>query len=45
MDRIILEAENGFIYTDGNIYGTIIYLASGANAYGFYQIPIAEYEA
>lgn len=42
--RIVLKANEGFIYTDGEIYGTTIYLAEGRSADGFYQITKEEYE-
>ena len=44
MNRIILEADEGYIYTNGEIYGSVICLAVGLSGDGFYQIPIAEYE-
>lgn len=42
--REILRADKGYIYTNGEIYGTIIYLAIGANKDRFYQITLEEYE-
>lgn len=44
MDREILRADEGMIYTDGNTYGSIIYLAEGMSADNFYQITLSEYE-
>ena len=42
--RIVLRADEGFVYTNGEIYGTTIYLAEGISADGFYQITKEEYE-
>lgn len=42
--RIVLKADEGFVYTNGEIYGTTIYLAEGVSANGFYQITKEEYE-
>lgn len=44
-ERIILTADDGYIYTNGKIYGSTIYLADGENADGFYQITREEYTA
>lgn len=44
MNRVILKADKDFIYTDGEIYGSVICLALGLSGEEFYQIPIAEYE-
>jgi hypothetical protein len=38
MARIILEADEGKVYTDGEIYGKTIFLAEGADVSVFYQI-------
>ena len=43
--REILKASEGFIFTNGKSYGRVIYLAEGMSADGFYEIPMAEYEA
>ena len=43
--REIIEANEGMIYTNGEIYGTTIYLAEGVDKDSFYQITVAEYEA
>ena len=42
--RTILRADKGYIYTNGEIYGTKIYLAIGTNKKDFYQITLEEYE-
>lgn len=44
-DRIILRASEGHIYTNGETYGRVVYLAVGANATDWYEITEAEYEA
>lgn len=45
MERKVLYADEGMIYTDGNTYGSIIYLAENMSEDSFYQIPLSEYEA
>jgi hypothetical protein len=45
MDRIILKADEGHIYTDGETYGQTIYLAVGETASAYYQITEEEYNA
>ena len=42
--REILIADKGYIYTNGEIYGTKIYLAIGTDKNSFYQITKEEYE-
>jgi hypothetical protein len=42
-NRIPITASEGMILTNGEIYGTTIYLAEGVDASTFYQIPIEEY--
>ena len=42
--REILVANEGYIYTNGEIYGTKIYLAIGTDKNTFYQITREEYE-
>ena len=43
-DRIILNASDGKVFTDGNIYGKQICLEEGMSADGFYEISEEEYE-
>ena len=43
--RKVLTATEGHVYTNGEIYGKIIYLAHGVNASTFYEITDEEYEA
>ena len=42
--REVLRANEGYIYTNGEIYGTVIYLAETVSKDGFYQITKEEYE-
>ena len=42
-NRIILTADEGYVYTDGKIYGTVIYLAEGVSADNVRQITLEEY--
>lgn len=44
MSRKCLRATEGNIYTNGEIYGTLIYLAEGMDASAFYEISIEEYQ-
>ena len=43
MNRIILEAKDGYVYTNGTDYGKIIYLAVGASPDDYYEITEEEY--
>lgn len=45
MDRKILYANDGKILTNGEVYGTQIFLAEGVDASAFYEITREEYEA
>lgn len=44
MKRIVLTASEGYVLTDGEIYGTKIFLAEGRNPADFYEISLEEYE-
>lgn len=44
MARTILTASEGMILTDGEIYGTKIFLAEGRSSAEFHEIPLEEYE-
>ncbi len=43
MDRKILKATNGMILTNGNIYGSEIYLAKGSDGLEFREITMDKY--
>jgi hypothetical protein len=42
--RKVIQANDGKILTNGEIYGKVIYLAEGVNETDFYEITEAEYE-
>lgn len=42
--RTILYADSGNVLTDGETYGTVVYLAEGAVPEDFREITKAEYE-
>ena len=44
MERVILTASEGMILTDGEIYGTKVFLAEERSAEEFYEISREEYE-
>lgn len=44
MERIVLKASSGKVYTNGEIYGKEIYLAEGMNAEDFREVPEPEPE-
>jgi hypothetical protein len=43
--RTKITASEGMVLTDGEIYGTEIFLAEGMNAETFREIPVDKYEA
>lgn len=43
--RESIKAKEGYILTNGEIYGTEIFLAEGMSADDFYEITREEYEA
>ena len=43
MDRKVLTAPEGKIFTNGEVYGVTIYLAEGIEETSFYEITIEEY--
>lgn len=45
VERIIITADEGKVLTNGEIYGTTIYLAEGMTSKGYYEITEAEYSA
>ena len=44
MARTVLTAPEGYVLTDGEIYGTKIFLAAGRSAQEFREIPVEEYK-
>ena len=42
MERRILKASSGMILTNGEIYGTTIYLGKDVDESAFYEIPESE---
>ena len=43
--RKVLYADKGKVLTNGEIYGTTIYLAEGMTGYDIYEISAEEYQA
>lgn len=44
MNRTVLKAREGYVYTNGKEYGKIIYLAVGVSPYGYYEITEEQYK-
>ena len=42
--REYLTADDGYLWTNGTIFGSVIYLADGESKDKYYLIPMAEYE-
>ena len=43
MERIILKAKDGYILTNGDTYGSMVYLGAGDKQENWREIPIEEY--
>ena len=43
--RTSIKAKEGYVLTDGEIYGIEIFLAEGMSEDNFYEITLEEYEA
>lgn len=43
-ERIVLYANEGKVLTNGEVYGTVIYLADGVSESAYYEITQEEYE-
>ncbi len=43
MERIVLTASDGMVYTDGVSGGKVVYLAEGQTADGWYEVPEKEF--
>lgn len=44
MNRLKMVATDGMILTNGETYGTEVYLGSGDSPDNWQEIPLAEYE-
>lgn len=42
MNRVILKATEGMVYTNGEIYGSVVYLGNGDSPENWYQITETE---
>ena len=42
--RKVLYADENMMLTNGEVYGSVIYLAENDNGSGFYEITQAEYD-
>ena len=42
MERVILKASEGMVYTNGVDGGMVVYLAEGMSADGWYEVPVEE---
>ena len=43
MERIILIADEGMVYTDSKIWGTKIYLSENKEKETFHQVPMEKF--
>lgn len=43
--RTVLYADDGYVLTNGEIYGKTLFLADSASASDFYEITDEEYQA
>lgn len=43
--RTVLYADDGYVLTNGEIYGKTLFLADSASAIDFYEITDEEYQA
>lgn len=44
MERIVLRARQGYVFTNGKDYGSIIYPANGVSTNDYYEITEEEYK-
>lgn len=44
MTRIVLKADDGFLYTDGTVYAKMVYLHEGADPSVYKQVKVEERE-
>lgn len=42
--REILRARDGYVYTNGEIYGKLIFLAIGEDKNNYYEITVEEFQ-